>query len=741
MNPWDLLAGIAVETLRSVTQAGPFVLLGLLAAGLLHEFLDANRIVGALGGRDLRSILAATFLGAPLPLCSCGVLPAALSLRRKGASREATIAFLISTPETGVDSIALTYGLLGPFMALARPLAAIATGIAAGLISLVQPETEKGGTTGDVELHVHEPSGHVHETSGHEGEDRPRLRIRRRLLQAARYGLVTLLDELAFWLALAFIVTGVLTAALPADFFQRYLPGGFLSLVVMAVLAIPTYVCASASTPVAAAMLAKGLSPGAALVFMLTGPATNASTVGIIARLFGRRFVATYIGAIFAVALAAGVVVNLVLGSAWTAPLAPDAVSEGSWAWLQTAAGVALLVLMGRSLLRTGLRPGLEELAGHFRALVGWSKSVDWRAVPWRTGLRVGLPILLLAYPARGFVVVGPGEQGVRRIFGRVAGPALQPGLHLSWPPPFGRVDRVATTPVRTVEIGYMALPDQLPGPVAPQSYPSVLATFGGPRTTRIPEGSAFLAGDETVVTVTALVQYEVTDAARYQLGIDHPESVLRSLARAALVEAIARISIDAIYSSSRGLVEALVLDRLRASATVAAIGVRPVSFSLLYVHAPEDVHAAFRDVASAAEDRTTIRNMALVEAEGSVRLAQGEAARLVAEAESYRVQQVERARGNAAAFLPLAAEDRRASAVTRDRLYLEAMERVLGRLSKLIKPGPGKAPGLELWITPADAAGASGLSAAGLPPGTQLTGPDEEDESPPVKPKRTPWQ
>src|SRR5207245_7620596 len=116
----EILTGVLSETFRAVGEAAPFVLLGLLAAGLLHEFLDTRRIVAALGGRDLRSILAATFLGAPLPLCSCGVLPAALSLRRKGASREATVAFLISTPETGVDSIGVTYGLPGPCMAIAR---------------------------------------------------------------------------------------------------------------------------------------------------------------------------------------------------------------------------------------------------------------------------------------------------------------------------------------------------------------------------------------------------------------------------------------------------------------------------------------------------------------------------------------------------------------------------------------------------------------------------------------------
>jgi modulator of FtsH protease HflK len=236
-----------------------------------------------------------------------------------------------------------------------------------------------------------------------------------------------------------------------------------------------------------------------------------------------------------------------------------------------------------------------------------------------------------------------------------------------------------------------------------PPSFPVTVPEFGGPRTSRIPEGSLFVTGDETCVAVTAVVQYQVADPAGYQLGIDRPEALLRSVTRAALVEVIAQTPIDALYSNARGDVEASVLARLRVSTTVAAMGIRPLSLSLLYVHAPDEVHAAFRDVASAVEDSATTRNKALVEAEGSVRLARGEASRLVVQADSYRIEQVERARGNAAGFVPLAAEDLRAGSITRDRLYLEGMERVLGKVPKLIKPDPRRAPGLEVWVTSSD--------------------------------------
>ena len=137
---------------------------------------------------------------------------------------------------------------------------------------------------------------------------------------------MTMMDELAFWLLLAFVATGLLSAILPADFFLRFLPWPLLSMVVMAIVGIPMYVCASASTPIAAAMIGKGLDPGSALVFMLTGPATNASTIAVVARMFGRRFVGLYLGAIFGVAIGSGLLLNAVVGAGLVpAPVPPEA--------------------------------------------------------------------------------------------------------------------------------------------------------------------------------------------------------------------------------------------------------------------------------------------------------------------------------------------------------------------------------------------------------------------------------
>jgi hypothetical protein len=734
----DVLLAILSGTFRALAEAAPFVLAGLIGAGLLHEFLDTTRIVAALGRRDLRSILAATFLGAPLPLCSCGVLPAALSLRRKGASREATIAFLITTPETGIDSIALTYGLLGPFMAIARPLAAIVTGIVAGVLSMREPDVSPGldaagpGPAAD---------DHVHEGSGKKSKDRVQPALGRRLRRAFLYAFGPLLDDLSFWLLVAFVITGIVSATLPSDFFPRFLPPGLPSLLVMAVLGIPTYVCASASTTVAAAMIAKGLSPGAALVFMLTGPATNASTAGIVARLFGRRFIFVYLAAIFGVAIASGVLVDAMLDPGWTPPaVAWD--EDLQWAWVWTIAGLVLAVLMARSLFRTGLRPGLGEIGGHLHALTTWGREVEWHALPWRGAVRGTLAVLAVAYTLTGVVIVGPGEEGIGRIFGRVSARRMTPGLHVFWPRPIGRVDVVSSAAVRTVEIGYASLPGDPPrpsrGPTArtvPVSFPVTTPGFGTPRTSLIPEGAFFVTGDETLVAVTAVVLYDIADPARYLLGVDRPDALVRAVARRALVEVIGRTPIDALYSSARGNVEEAVIAQLRSSPALESIGVRPTTLSLLYVHAPDEVHAAFRDVASAAEDRTTLQNLAHVETEASVRRARGEAARQVAEAGAYEVQQVERARGNAAAFTPLAVEDRRAGAVMRSRLYLETMERALARVPKLIKPSGRRSAGLELWVTPSDQADQPPSLGARLPGGTL---PMDDEGAPVPRPSPT---
>ncbi|MBK9372486.1 MAG: SO_0444 family Cu/Zn efflux transporter [Holophagales bacterium] len=712
----NLLVGVFEETYRIVLDSGVFILLGFFLAGILHEFVDTARIGRILGGRDLKSILTAALVGAPLPLCSCGVLPTAVALRKKGASREATVSFLISTPETGVDSVLITYGLLGPVMALVRPLAAIATAVGAGLLSLVA-----GGRDGGTEAREGDGAAVVPgegSTACADGSCAPPVEaevqkrgLRERVAGIARYAFVTMMDELAFWLLLAFLATGLLAALLPADFFLRFLPWPLLSMVVMAIVGVPTYVCASASTPIAAAMIGKGLDPGSALVFMLTGPATNASTIAVVARMFGRKFVALYLAAIFGVAIGAGLLLNAVIGAGLVpAPLAPEVEARGFWAVVRFLGAFGFLALMAFSLHRRGLRPGWNELKEHGRALGELARVPFTRRLPRRALVLAGAALLLLIWARSAVLVVGPGETGLVRTLGRVTAADLGPGLHVVPPFPFGDAESVPTGLLRSVEVGFRYRV------AAPASAPLTARVFVPTQSSRVPDEAQLLTGDENVIEVAAVVHYRVADPALYRFGVDRAEPAFRDLARAFLVEEVGRTPIDAIYTSERGAVERKVLEALRQSPALKETGLAPVDLRLLFVHAPDDVHGAFRDIASAAEDRKTAQNKALVEAEGALGRARGEVARTLAEADSERTRLVETAHGDAAAFVPLAREVAAAPKTSRMRLKLEALERVLPGVPKLIRPDARRAPGFELWITPNGSSGTTDPAAGSAP-------------------------
>lgn len=729
----SILYRIFEETYRIVLDSAFFILLGFLLAGLLHEFVDTSRIGRALGGRNLKSILKAALVGGPLPLCSCGVLPMAVALRKKGASREATVSFLISTPETGEEAILITWGLLGPVMALVRPLVAIVTAVVAGLVSLVAggPDDE-ASRAGAVEAPAPPDAAGATEAcpscDGDAGVGSgpgggivgPPVRgktLRERASRIGRYAFVTMVDEIAFWMILAFLATGLLGALLPPDFFVRFLPWPLLTMVLMALVGIPMYVCASASTPVAAAMMAKGLDPGSALVFMLTGPATNASTIAVVARLFGRRFVGIYLGSILGVSIVSGLVLNAVIGAGIVpVPGLPEVDGRGVWALVKFLSAFAFLALMAFSLQRRGLRAGWNELKEHGRAFRDLVRREGPKRISRRSLAIAGAFAVALVWALSAFLVVRPGETGLVRTLGKVTAADLGPGLHLVPPFPFGEAEAVSTSLLRCVEVGFRYRA------AGAASAPVTARVFVPTQSSRIPEEAQLLTGDENVIEVAAVVHYRVADPALFRFGVDRAEPAFRDLARAFLVEEVGRTPIDAIYTAERGAVERKVLEALRQSPALRETGLAPVDLRLLFVHAPDDVHGAFRDLASAAEDRTTARNKALVEAEGALGQARGEVARTLAEADSERTRLVETAKGDAAAFVPLAREIAAAPKTSRMRLKLEALEKVLPGVPKVIRPDARRAPGFELWITPGSAAG-SADPAPGQPPLPGLSG------------------
>jgi hypothetical protein len=336
----ELAAAYALEIWQLLREMGPWLLLGFAVAGLLSLLIDPAAVERHLGGRGLLPVLKASAIGVPLPLCSCGVIPVAASLRQHGAGRGATAAFLIATPQTGVDSIAVTYSLMGPLMAVVRPIAALASGVVGGLVV----DGADGASTSPTPRFAGLAALPGLGAPGAGGAPTAPARWTARLREGLHYGFVALPRDLArpmFWGLLA---AGAIGIALPDDFLAGTLGGGLTGMLAMMLLGIPVYVCASASVPVAAVLVAKGLSPGAALVFLMTGPATNTATLAAVWKIMGRRAASLYLASIAGTALAAGLLLDALAAGAISRQAAHH--HEFLPGWLQTGSAVAVALLL-----------------------------------------------------------------------------------------------------------------------------------------------------------------------------------------------------------------------------------------------------------------------------------------------------------------------------------------------------------------------------------------------------------
>ncbi|MCH1920124.1 SO_0444 family Cu/Zn efflux transporter [Shewanella sp. A3A] len=396
-------------------ESAPWLLLGLILAGMLKVFVPMSWMNKQLGGHGFKATLKAALFGAPLPLCSCGVIPAAVGLRRSGASKAATTSFLVSTPETGVDSVTVSYVLLGPFMAIVRPIAAITSAIVAGL--LVGRDEDKAEETAAADATaasaqsccssaadtannaaksattfkpatfkpmaatplVHSDNtvsnsaasaessccasdkaataSSCCSTDSHQTQkssccssepkatvssccsssttktasccssdassgssccgDAPvasNATVVQKLLQGLKYAATDLIEDTAIWLLVGLFFAALVQTYVPADFLAQW-GNGLLAMLVMVLVSIPMYICATASTPIAAGLLLAGVSPGAVLVFMLAGPATNIATLGVVAKEMGRRALFGYLGGVLGVALVFGWIVNILVAN------------------------------------------------------------------------------------------------------------------------------------------------------------------------------------------------------------------------------------------------------------------------------------------------------------------------------------------------------------------------------------------------------------------------------------------
>lgn len=337
------------EVLHLINEMSPYLLLGFFFAGLLHAFVPGVVYSRYLSGHGFRSVIYAAMLGVPLPLCSCGVLPTAMSLKKEGASKGATVAFLIATPETGVDSIAATYSLMGLPFAIIRPVAAFLTSLFAGVLvnkfDKTEPETEKES----------EPE---HSCCCHHEEKQPEPehsccchneeKHSNRLVEALRYGFIDMMGDIGKWLVVGLVVAGLITVFVPNEFFEVFKDNTFLSMLLVLCIAIPMYICATGSIPIAVALIMKGLTPGAALVLLMAGPACNVASMLVLGKRLGKKTLLLYLCAIITGAIVAGCIIDI-LPREWFMPTimqsaccSPEDTSWFNW----TCTGILTMLLL-----------------------------------------------------------------------------------------------------------------------------------------------------------------------------------------------------------------------------------------------------------------------------------------------------------------------------------------------------------------------------------------------------------
>jgi uncharacterized membrane protein YraQ (UPF0718 family) len=351
-------SSVLSETFSLLLDASPYILFGILVAGLLKMFLSTDYIVRNLGEGRFKPVFRAAMLGVPLPLCSCGVLPAAASLKKQGASNGATTAFLISTPESGIDSIAISWALLDPIMTLARPVVAFITAFAAGISEnlfgvsdssmIVDNSCVVDGCCDGEDCDPVEHNNHH--------------TLVEKLKAGMRYAFGELWGDLVGWFTVGLLLAGLITAVIPDDVVTSYLGGGLSAMLLMLFVGVPLYICATASTPIAAALILKGVSPGAALVFLLVGPATNMASLSVLVGMLGKRAVAIYLGSIAVISVLAGLTVDWIYAlSGITARAAVGQAAELVPVAFQYAAALILIAISVRPLAGSG-RGWLEKV-------------------------------------------------------------------------------------------------------------------------------------------------------------------------------------------------------------------------------------------------------------------------------------------------------------------------------------------------------------------------------------------
>ncbi|WP_294985045.1 SO_0444 family Cu/Zn efflux transporter [uncultured Fibrobacter sp.] len=332
----EILEKFVWQFVTLFSEMAPFLLLGFLLAGILHVWVPNHLYVPKISKTNFKSVLWSALFGIPLPICSCGVIPTSIALRKEGASKGASVSFLISTPATGVDSILATYSLLGGPFAILRPVAAFMTAMLGGLFTNVV--TKKEPETGVAVVgETHEPH-HEHEHCDCEGDhcscsqeghdEHSKKSFVQKVRETLEYGFVNMIGDVSKWLIIGLLLGALIAAFVPDDFFLFLHEYPLLCMVVVLVLAMPMYTCATGSIPLALALVEKGITPGAALVLLMAGPATSIASMLVVGKAFGKRTLAAYLTSIALGALFFGFVIDTFFMDSFLASMLPHASAE-----------------------------------------------------------------------------------------------------------------------------------------------------------------------------------------------------------------------------------------------------------------------------------------------------------------------------------------------------------------------------------------------------------------------------
>lgn len=326
----DILFKIPAEIWKILLDFSPFLIFGFLIAGILSAIVSTDLIEKHLGEKNFFSIFKAALFGIPLPVCSCGVIPIAASLKRSGASNGAIAAFMISTPQTGIDSFMIALALLGPTYAVFIPVAAFISSIIVGLVlTLFSPQAENEKSLSEVKC----------EGSCCTNPEKPD-----KFKHILYYGFVTIPKDITTPLLIGLLISGIIAAVIPAGFFTEYFSSNWQTMLLMMLIGIPLYVCASSSIPIAAVLIAKGISPGAALVFLMTGPATNAATFATLLKIMGKKSTILFLLSLAMTALLSGLTLDYLFNITATqsTPVVSDFIPE----YIQIIAVIILGIIM-----------------------------------------------------------------------------------------------------------------------------------------------------------------------------------------------------------------------------------------------------------------------------------------------------------------------------------------------------------------------------------------------------------